>query len=56
MLKSILIENDTSAFEEALNGTKKKKELQVESDPEERKMLDERWAKLHNKLKQRIPY
>jgi serine/threonine-protein phosphatase 2A regulatory subunit B' len=54
-LKSILKEIDATAFEEALNGQKKKKELQIEQDPEERKRLDERWAKLHTKLKAKNP-
>jgi hypothetical protein len=55
-LKTILKEIDPAAFDQALNGEQaKKKELRVEQDPEERKKLDDKWAKLFAEIKKKHP-
>lgn len=53
-LKTILKEIDPYAFDQALTSDKtKNKELRVEQDPEERKKLDEKWAKLTAEVKKK---
>ena len=55
-LKTILKEIDPYAFDQALTMDKgKNKELRVEQDPEERKKLDEKWAKLTAEVKKKHP-
>ena len=55
-LKTILKEIDPAAFEQALSqGQAKNKELRIEQDPEERKRLDEKWAKLTADVKKKNP-
>ena len=55
-LKTILKEIDPSAYDQALNmGQPKNKELRVEQDPEERKRLDEKWARLTAEVKKKNP-
>lgn len=55
-LKTILKEIDPYAYEQALTGDKgKNKELMVEQDPEERKRLDDKWARLTAEVKKKNP-
>ncbi len=55
-LKTILKEIDPTAFDQALSpGKPKNKELQVERDPEERKQLDDKWARLTAEVKRKNP-
>lgn len=54
-LKNILKEIDPAQFDNAQNQQKLNKELQTESDPEERKKMDEKWAKLTAEVKKKNP-
>lgn len=55
-LKTILKEIDPYAFDQALNlDPAKKKELRIEQDMEERKRLDDKWAKLTTEVKKKNP-
>ena len=55
-LKTILKEIDPYTFDQAQSQDKtKNKELRVEQDPEERKRLDEKWAKLTAEVKKKHP-
>ena len=55
-LKTILKEIDLHAFDQALNMEQaKKKEIKIEQDPEERKLMDEKWRKLYEAVKKKNP-
>ena len=55
-LKTILKEIDPYAFDQAMSlDPAKKKEYRVEQDPEERKRLDEKWAKVYQEVKKKHP-
>jgi len=55
-LKTILKEIDPYAFDQALTSEKtKSRELRTEQDPEERKRLDDKWAKLTAEVKKKHP-
>lgn len=52
-LKTILKDIDPYAFESALQ--QKNKELRIVQDPEERKIRDDKWAKLSADVKKKHP-
>ena len=55
-LKSILKEIDPYVFDQALTpGKPKGKDNRVKQDPEERKKLDDKWAKLTAEVKKKHP-
>lgn len=54
-LKTILKEIDPYAFDQALAQESKNKELRIAQDPEERKRLDGKWAKLSADVKKKHP-
>lgn len=55
-LKTILKEIDPHAFDQAVNMDQaKKKELRIEQDPEERKKMDEKWARIYEEVKKKHP-